>query len=86
MGDVLVSVPDPKPTPVRIAFSVTLYWKRYTRRMRSGDKTREVRTILIPFIVVSTQKLETQMFAESEENIPFVVYDEECVHNTRSLV
>ena len=29
----LVSVPDLKPTPARIAF------KRYTRRMRSGDET-----------------------------------------------
>ena len=38
----LVLVPDPKPTPVRIAFSIAraLYWKRYTRRMRSGDETR----------------------------------------------
>ena len=37
----LVSVPDPKPTPARIAFSIARgeYWKRYTRRMRSGDKT-----------------------------------------------
>ena len=41
----LVSVPDPKPTPVWIAFSIArgeglgLYWKRYTRRMRSGDET-----------------------------------------------
>ena len=32
----LVSVPDPKPTPARIAFSI---WKQYTRRMRSGDET-----------------------------------------------
>ena len=38
----LVSVPDPKPTPARIAFSIVhaLYWKRYTRQMRSGDETR----------------------------------------------
>ena len=35
----LVSVPDPKLTPVRIAFSIALYWKRYTCRMRSGDET-----------------------------------------------
>ena len=33
----LVSVPDPKPTPARITFSI---WKRYTHRMRSGDETR----------------------------------------------
>ena len=37
----LVSVPDPKPTPAQIAFSIAhgLYWKQYTRRMRSEDKT-----------------------------------------------
>ena len=33
-----VSVPDPKPTPARIAFSIARR-KRYTRRMRSGDET-----------------------------------------------
>ena len=32
----IVSVPDPKPTPVQI---YSVYWKRYTRRMRSGDET-----------------------------------------------
>jgi len=42
----LVSVPDPKPTPAWIAFSIArgeglgLDWKRYTCRMRSGDETR----------------------------------------------
>ena len=46
LGLHLVLVPDPKPTPVRIAFSISrvileaIYWKRYTHRMRSGDKTR----------------------------------------------
>ena len=36
-----VSVPDPKPTPAWIAFSIARgeYWKRYMRRMRSGDET-----------------------------------------------
>ena len=37
----LVSVPDSKPTPARIAFSIARgeYCKRYTCRMRSGDET-----------------------------------------------
>ena len=37
----IVSVPDLKPTPAWIAFSTArgLYWKRYTRRMRSGGET-----------------------------------------------
>ena len=34
----IVSVSEPKPTPVQI--SSVLYWKRYTRQMRSGDETR----------------------------------------------
>lgn len=34
----LVSVPEPKPTPARIV-SRALYWKWYTRRIRSGDET-----------------------------------------------
>ena len=36
----LVSVPDPKPTPARIAFSIPrgLYWKWYMRRMRSASQ------------------------------------------------
>ena len=34
----IVSVPDPKPTPARIAFSIAR-GKQYTRRMRSGDET-----------------------------------------------
>ena len=48
--DILVSVPDPKPTPAQIAFSIAhsvsfshaLYWKRYAYRMRSGDETRDI--------------------------------------------
>ena len=36
----VVSVPDPKPTPAQIGFSIALYWKQYTHRMRSGDETR----------------------------------------------
>ena len=36
----LLSVPDPKPTPARIAFSIAR-GERYTRRMRSGDETVE---------------------------------------------
>ena len=37
----IVSVPDPKNQPQRGSLSVsrTLYWKQYTRRMRSGDET-----------------------------------------------
>ena len=35
---------DPKPTPAQIAFSIVLYWKRYTRRMRSEDETRSHNT------------------------------------------
>ena len=34
-----VLVPDPKPTPEQITFSVMLYWKQYMCRMRSGDET-----------------------------------------------
>ena len=38
----LVSVPDPKPTPARIDFSIPcgLNWKRCMCQMRSGDETR----------------------------------------------
>ena len=40
-GVKLVSVPDPKPIPSTNRFQYhVLYWKRYTRWMRSEDKTR----------------------------------------------
>ena len=39
-----VSVPDPKPTPAQITFSIVcrggaLYCKQYMRQMRSGEET-----------------------------------------------
>ena len=40
-GSYIVSVPDPKPTPAQIAFSIARYTgiKRYMCRMKSGDGT-----------------------------------------------
>jgi len=54
-GVKLVSVPDPKPIPSTNRFQYqVLYWKRYTRWMRSEDKTRVKLRVIVSQATIHT--------------------------------